>query len=97
MKYFVYILYSERLNKFYKGQTSDLKDRLFRHNAGREKATKSGIPWKLVWFCTKNNRSEAVILEIKIKNLSTLRTKKFILNNKPENAGPDDPLGMSGC
>ncbi|WP_460318640.1 GIY-YIG nuclease family protein, partial [Algoriphagus taiwanensis] len=32
MAYWVYILYSERLDKYYVGQTSDLVKRVERHN-----------------------------------------------------------------
>ena len=89
MPYFVYILYSESLDTYYKGQTSDLDDRLKRHNHHQEKATQNGVPWKLVWFAGKPSRSEAVILERKIKNLSRKRTIDFIRKNTRGVAGPD--------
>ena len=37
--YTVYILYSPSLNQFYKGQTSNIDNRLIRHNSGYEKFT----------------------------------------------------------
>ncbi len=40
----VYILYSSSLNRHYVGHSQDMTDRLSRHNAGRSKATKNGIP-----------------------------------------------------
>ena len=76
--FFVYILYSKKSNSFYKGQTCDLDDRLRRHNAGYEKATAKGTPWELVWYITKKTRSEAVILERKLKNLSHSRIERFV-------------------
>ena len=91
MCYFVYILYSESLDSFYKGQTSDLKERLMRHNLKREKATKTGAPWKLLWYTVKESRSEALILESKIKNLSRKRLIEFMRKYKENLAGPDDP------
>ena len=33
---FVYILYSKSLDKYYTGQTNNLKDRLKSHNSGME-------------------------------------------------------------
>ena len=78
MEYFVYILYSQKFDRFYKGQTNDLEDRLKRHNAGYEKSTAPFIPWKLVWKATKPNRNEALILEKKLKNLSKKKTLEFI-------------------
>ncbi len=40
MKYFVYILWSNSTQKFYCGQTNNLQNRLFRHNAGESTYTK---------------------------------------------------------
>jgi putative endonuclease len=79
MKFNVYILYSEKINSFYKGQTSNLPERLYRHNHRYEKATKAGAPWKLIWTSEKPSRSEALSLERKLKNLSVKRTLQFIL------------------
>ncbi|MFM1915109.1 MAG: hypothetical protein RLZZ531_778 [Bacteroidota bacterium] len=79
MKFHVYILYSEKINSFYKGQTSNLTDRLYRHNHRYEKATKAGVPWELIWTSEKPSRSDALILEKKLKNLSVKRTLEFIL------------------
>ncbi len=36
MDFYVYILYSEKTNQFYKGQTDNVENRLKRHNAGKE-------------------------------------------------------------
>ena len=91
MSYFVYILYSESLDEFYKGQTSDLSDRIKRHNSAQEKATKNGVPWKLIWSVEKDSRSDALLLERKLKNLSRKRTLDFISRHKVRGAGPDDP------
>jgi len=82
MNYSVYILFSPSTDSYYKGQTSNLDDRLSRHNSGREKATKSGAPWKLVWSATKQTRGEAIKLERKLKNLSRERTIQFISKYK---------------
>jgi putative endonuclease len=73
-----YILYSETANRYYIGQTEDLEDRLRRHNSGYEKATAPYAPWKLELAIPKPSRSEAVILESKLKNLNKTRVKAFI-------------------
>lgn len=72
---FVYILFSEKCSRYYAGQTDDIGERLKRHNTGRVKSTKFGIPWKLVLLKTVSNRSEAMFLEQKIKKRSA---KRFI-------------------
>ncbi len=94
--YYVYILYSEKLAKYYYGQTSNLEERVKRHNAGLENFTSKGLPWKLVWFTTKETRAEALILEKKLKNLSQIRVKSFIEKYKQEVGGPDD-ASVSEC
>ena len=77
--FYTYILYSKKLNSFYKGETGNINDRLSRHNNGYEKATQSGVPWILVWKGEKATKSEAKLLERKLKNLSLKRTFEFIL------------------
>ena len=76
--YCVYILWSKRLEKLYIGQTSDLSERLNRHNKGWEKSTKPGIPWDLICTINKPSLSEARKLEKKLKNLSRQRIEDFI-------------------
>lgn len=76
--YFVYILFSEGFNRYYIGQTSDLKNRLKRHNSGSEFATKPYVPWRMVCSIKKESRGEALVLERKLKNLNTEDLKKFI-------------------
>ena len=71
--YYTYILYSISKSKFYIGQTNDIDDRLKRHNNGLSTSTKSGIPWKIVYYIVFNSRSEAVLLETKIKKRGAKR------------------------
>ncbi len=49
MQAFVYILFSQKLNKYYVGSTPDLDRRFTEHNRGKEKFTKTGVPWVLVY------------------------------------------------
>ena len=80
--HFTYILYSKKLNSYYKGETRNISDRLHRHNSGYERSTKLGTPWILLWKGEKTTKSEAKLLERKIKNLSVKRTLEFILKYK---------------
>ncbi|MEM8566075.1 MAG: GIY-YIG nuclease family protein [Bacteroidota bacterium] len=79
MTYRVYILYSQKLGSFYKGQTVDINDRMKRHNSGYEKSTASGCPWKLIWITRKPDRAAARVLERKLKNLSKAKLLAFML------------------
>jgi putative endonuclease len=97
MGYFVYILYSESLDTFYKGQSSNIQDRIRRHNLKQEKATQNGSPWILIWSCEKPSRSEAVILEHKLKNLTRKRLIEFILKFPEGISGTIDALLIEKC
>ncbi len=69
--HFVYILKSVKTGKHYIGETKDLRERLRRHNEGRSKATKYGIPWEIEVACVVENKSEGRRLERKLKNLKS--------------------------
>jgi putative endonuclease len=66
----IYILYSSKIDRFYKGQTDNLSNRMKRHNGGFEKFTKNGVPWKLIWSTEKESRSQAKQLESKLKKMN---------------------------
>ncbi|WP_445956523.1 GIY-YIG nuclease family protein [Yeosuana sp.] len=74
----VYILYSSTRSKYYVGQTANIDKRLERHNMGLVPSTKTGIPWHVVLQIEAINRSEALILEKKIKKRGA---KRFLDNH----------------
>ncbi|GAB1857185.1 hypothetical protein MHTCC0001_20210 [Flavobacteriaceae bacterium MHTCC 0001] len=76
--YVVYILFSSKLNRYYVGQTSNIEKRLKVHNKGGKKYTTKGIPWILVKVYEFTNRSEAVLLERKIKKRGI---KRYLAEN----------------
>ena len=78
MMYTVYIIFSCKTNKFYVGQTDNFIKRLERHNKSFVKSTKTGLPWKTIHTVAFEDRSEAMILETKIKNRGISR---FLLDN----------------
>jgi putative endonuclease len=63
----VYILFSASKSQYYSGHTSDLARRLIEHNSGKTTSTKTGKPWRLIWTAEVATRTEAVMLEIRIK------------------------------
>jgi putative endonuclease len=65
--YYVYILYSQNRDVYYTGHTGDIDDRLSRHNSGRSKSTRSGVPWELKWKYARHSRSETMKLRIRSK------------------------------
>ena len=67
MTFYTYILQSELTGRLYIGQTSDINDRLYRHNSNQSVSTKNKGPWKLIFSKEFGNRSEAIKLERKLK------------------------------
>ncbi|WP_367182430.1 GIY-YIG nuclease family protein [Brumimicrobium sp.] len=77
-QYCTYILFSPKFNKYYIGQTQNLENRISTHNSGKVKSTKHYLPWVKVLILEKNTRSEAIVLERKLKNLNRERLLEFI-------------------
>lgn len=75
MKYFIYILYSQKLDRYYTGSTSDIDKRLIRHNAGATKSTKAGRPWEAVYSEEFNTKEEALNRE---KYIKKQKSRKYI-------------------
>jgi putative endonuclease len=81
MPFTVYILYSDSAGK-YVGHTEDMDDRLTRHNGGRSKATKSGVPWKLMHTETFGTKSEAYQRELQIKGWKSRKMIEKLINKQ---------------
>ena len=64
---YVYILKSLKDGKYYIGITSNLRQRLTKHNSGKVVSTKSRIPIILVKFEKFNNYLEARVREKELK------------------------------
>jgi len=79
--WYVYILYSNKINRYYVGYTDDLDWRLERHNKGWGKYTKRGIPWKLVYSETCNFKTEAIRREKEIKNKKSRKYIEELINH----------------
>ena len=67
MSYIVYILYSPSCDQFYVGHTSDLKDRLFRHNNSGSKSTKKTNDWIIKYTEDYPTKAQAAARELQIK------------------------------
>ena len=71
MPYFVYILESEKDGSYYVGQSSNLEERLRRHNEGRSQYTRAKSPWRLIYHEACGSKSEATRRESEIKKKKT--------------------------
>ena len=70
-----YILYSENIDTYYIGSTSNIEDRLRRHNSGRSTYTKRGIPWTIAYQKEYKTKAEAYRAELHIKSQ---KSRKYI-------------------
>ena len=68
--YYVYILFSERDNKFYTGITNNIERRVHQHSIGYSstRSTKNRGPFKLVFAQMCSDRTEARNLEKFLKS-----------------------------
>ena len=73
--YYVYILYSQKDKKLYKGFTSDLNRRLKEHNFGKNTSTSYRRPLKLVYYEAYLIKKDA---EFREKYLKTSMGKRVV-------------------
>ena len=79
--YYVYILYSSKNKKLYKGSTKDLKRRLGEHNRGPVTSTKSGSPWKLIYYGAFVSKTDALREELFLKSGKGKERIKYLLEH----------------
>jgi len=76
-----YILFSDKLNKFYVGATQeDVSKRIEKHNQssyGKHRFTAVADDWKLFLFIPASDYAHAIRLERKIKSMKSV---KYIQN-----------------
>lgn len=65
--FYVYFL-KNKFKAIYIGYSSDLRKRFCDHNYGRVKSTKSGKPWKLVYYESYLSKKDAQLREKTLKN-----------------------------
>jgi len=76
--FYVYIIYSQKIDRFYVGYTTNIEIRIHQyHNLGRSNYTSKGIPWELKHFEAFESEIEAMRREKQIKKL---KSKKYILS-----------------
>jgi putative endonuclease len=76
--HYVYILHSEKLNRFYIGYTSDISTRLeFHKNADYHKFTYNADDWKLMFSFECETKLQALAIE---KHIKQMKSKIYILN-----------------
>lgn len=67
MNYFVYIIYSASIDKFYIGYSADLKERLRKHNTNNKSYTGKTNDWEIVFSEKFASKAKAMAREKQIK------------------------------
>jgi putative endonuclease len=65
--YYVYLLYSSKVNECYIGWTTDLRRRLREHNSDLSFATHQHGPYELIYYEAYSHREEALGRERSMK------------------------------
>jgi len=78
---YIYIIQSiNHPEQYYTGFSENLKNRINDHNIGKSPHTNKFKPWKLIYYCTFNNKKKALNFEKYLKTSSDIafRNKRLI-------------------
>jgi len=75
--FYIYVLISEKDNRFYTGYTCDLEKRIEEHMKGMVFSTKNRLPVKLIYFEGSLNQYDALHRE---KYLKSTYGKRYLRN-----------------
>ncbi len=79
--FYVYILKSEIRDRYYIGYTSDVAERVRKHNAGSTTSTRPHKPWKVVYVEECADKKSAWLRERQIKQYKSGEAFKKLLEN----------------
>ena len=80
--HYLYILYSKKLDRYYKGQTDNVPRRVIKHNKGHSIATRSGIPWELVRTIEFESKRDAIRAENWLKKMKSSRVIEQVVSGE---------------
>ena len=76
--FYVYIIYSQELDVYYKGFTENVEKRIDAHQLGLSRYTSKASDWELVYVANFSTKREALIEEKRIKRLNKVSLEKLI-------------------
>jgi putative endonuclease len=68
--FYVYILFSETIDVYYKGFTTNLEERILYHNSRKSNYTSKVSDWVLVYSKSYEIKKEALLEEKRLKKLN---------------------------
>jgi putative endonuclease len=66
--WYIYLLSSRKNGRWYIGSTNNVGKRILKHNSGKNKSTKYGVPWKLIYCEISLNKQDARAREKYLKS-----------------------------
>src|SRR5690554_2852066 len=94
--YFLYILYSENLDRYYIGYTENIHIRLKEHLWEHKGFTSKAKDWELKYSETFEEKTDAMARERQIKKWKSRRLIERLISEKDQLAGPGHPELTSG-
>ena len=89
MDFYVYIIYSNTHDKYYRGSSTHPALRLLQHNNGRAQYTKKFTPWVLVYLEKYSAKSDALKRERSLKKYSKAQIIDLINGSHPNKVNPN--------
>ena len=80
--HYLYILYSEKIDQYYSGQSKDVKTRFEKHNKGHSAATKKGVPWDLAKTIEFETKKAAIQAENWLKRMKSRKVIEQVINGE---------------
>jgi len=78
--FYCYILYSQKLNKYYIGSTSNPEERLKRHNSSNKGFTSTGKPWVIKYTESFDSKELALKRETQLKSWKSREILEDLIN-----------------
>ena len=78
MIFFVYIIYSKKLDVYYKGFTTNIEQRLIDHLEGKSNFTSKTDDWIMVYNKSFETKKDALIEEKRLKKLNRISLERII-------------------
>ncbi len=85
--YFFYVLYSAELDKFYIGHTSNLEERLRKHNSNHKGFTGKADDWTIVFSEKFQTKEEAYKREREVKKWKSKKMIEKLIENSSNKMG----------
>jgi putative endonuclease len=82
MLFYVYIIYSRKLDKYYVGHTEDIAKRLEQHNSGISTFTAKSSDWEIVYQEVFETREGARLREKAIKAKKSRKYIEWLISSK---------------